>query len=97
MLPYVGIDQQGRTPASVTAIDLPRLARLVNCTVEELKGGLRVHTRRGEQTALVASARVVSRSDTVAFAPKEPCAAAVGAEARGGLRQRTGYRRVKST
>jgi hypothetical protein len=57
----------GRTPASVTAIDLPRLAQLVNVTVEELIGGLQ---RGAGEGALVASARVVSRSEAVAFAPK---------------------------
>ena len=53
-----------RTPAAVTAIDLPRLAALVGCSVNELTG------RLTSDSVLHASGRVAHGSEEVAFEPR---------------------------
>ena len=57
----------GRAPASVTALDLPRLANLVGCSVAELTGGL-----AAERSLLHASGRVASQKEEVAFEAETP-------------------------
>ena len=64
------VDPERRTPASVTAIDLPRLAALVGCSVREISGGL---SSSGGRAALVASGRVADSSEAVvAFESRVP-------------------------
>ena len=55
----------------MTAIDLPRLAKLVGCSVSDLTGSL-----VGDESVLHASGRVAESSESVAF---EPCLAEMAA------------------